>query len=214
MKNIIEILKGHGIEIAEDQTDAITKEVAENYKTVAEFDKKVSRLETERDGLQEQLKTANTSLEGFKGVDLESLKKEIADAKQKAIDAENEYKTKIAQRDYEDALKTGMGQYKFSSKAAKNSIFERVKGAELKCVEGKIIGLDDYINSLKEEDASAFVDDDNNDPGDGGNSGGRFTRKIETGGSGKKYTSRDEIMKIKSAKERQAAIAENYQLFQ
>lgn len=213
MKNIIEILKGHGIEIAEDQTDAITKEVAENYKTVAEFDKKVSRLETERDGLQEQLKTANTSLEGFKGVDLESLKKEIADAKQKAIDAENDYKAKIAQRDYEDALKTGMGQYKFSSKAAKNSIFERVKEAELKCVEGKIIGLDDYINSLKEEDASAFVDD-NNDPGNGGNSGGRFTKKIETGGSGKKYTSRDEIMKIKSAKERQAAIAENYQLFQ
>ena len=213
MKNIIEILKGHGIEIAEDQTDAITKEVAENYKTVAEFDKKVSRLETERDGLQEQLKTANTSLEGFKGVDLESLKKEIADAKQKAIDAENDYKAKIAQRDYEDALKTGMGQYKFSSKAAQNSIFERVKGADLKCVEGKIIGLDDYIKSLKEEDASAFVDD-NNDPGDGGNSGGRFTKKIETGGSGKKYTSRDEIMKIKSAKERQAAIAENYQLFQ
>lgn len=211
MKNIIEILKGHGIEIAEDQTEAITKEVAENYKTVAEFEKKVSRLETERDGLQEQLKTANTSLDGFKGVDLESLKKEIADAKQKAIDAENDYKSKIAQRDYDDALKTGMGQYKFSSKAAKSSIFERIKGADLKCVEGKIIGLDDYIKSLKEEDASAFIDDGDEDDG---NQGGRFTRKMETGGTGKKYTSRDEIMKIKSAKERQTAIAENYQLFQ
>ena len=41
MKNIIDILKGLGIEVPEDKASDLNKEVAENYKTVAEFDKKV-----------------------------------------------------------------------------------------------------------------------------------------------------------------------------
>lgn len=48
MKNINEILKDLGIEVPEDKTAELQKLVAENYKTVAEFDKKVGRVETER----------------------------------------------------------------------------------------------------------------------------------------------------------------------
>lgn len=209
MKNIIEILKSLNIEISEENAAAITKEVAENYKTIAEFDKKISKLETERDGLKTQLEVANNSLKGFEGVDVESLKTEIAEANKKAEEAKKDYEAKIAARDYEDALKTGMEQYKFSSKAAQRAMFHKVKEADLKCVEGNILGLDDYMKKLREEDATAFLDDE-----DDGEQPAKFTHKFENAGSGKKYTSRDEIMKIKSAKERQAAIAENYQLFQ
>ena len=46
MKNINEILKELGITVPEDKTAELQKLVAENYKTVAEFDKKVGRLET------------------------------------------------------------------------------------------------------------------------------------------------------------------------
>lgn len=208
MKNIIEILKGLNIEISEENAAAITKEVAENYKTIAEFDKKISKLETERDGLKDQLEIANNSLKGFEGVDVESLKTEVAEANKKVEEAKKDYEAKIAAREYEDALKTGMEQYKFSSKAAQRAMFHKVKEADLKCVEGNILGLDDYMKKLREEDATAFADDED------GEQPAKFTNKFGNAGSGKKYNSRDEIMKIKSAKERQAAIAENYQLFQ
>lgn len=210
MKNIIEILKGLNIEVSEENAEAITKAVAENYKTIAEFDKKTSRLETERDGLKEQLEVANNSLKGFEGVDVETLKKEIADANKKADDAKKDYEAKIAARDYDDALKTGMSKFRFSSKAAQKAMFQRIKEADLKCMEGKIIGLDDYIKTLKEEDAKAFL----NDEGEDEEPHAKFTGKFSNAGGDKQYNSREEIMKIKSAKERQAAIAENYQLFQ
>ncbi len=49
MKNIIEILKGLGIDVPEDKTAELNRLVSENYKTVAEFDKKVGKAETEQD---------------------------------------------------------------------------------------------------------------------------------------------------------------------
>lgn len=109
-------------------------------------------------------------------------------------------------REYDDALKAGMEQYKFSSNAAQRAMFHRVKKAGLKYVEGKIIGLDEYMTMLKVEDATAFADDEED--------GGEQPSKFKNAGSNKKYNSNDEIMGIKSAKERQAAIAENYQFFQ
>lgn len=55
MKNIFEILASLGIVIPEDKKQDITKQVAENYKTVAEFEKVKSRLEVELNGKVAQL---------------------------------------------------------------------------------------------------------------------------------------------------------------
>lgn len=52
MKDIVEILKDSGIEIAEDKTTDLRKAVAEHYKTINEVNKKVEKYE-------EQLNTAN-----------------------------------------------------------------------------------------------------------------------------------------------------------
>lgn len=90
MKNINEILKELGIEVPADKAAELTKQVAENYKTVAEFDKKVGRLETERDGLQSQLDTATESLKKFEGLDADALKNEVAEANKKAKEAEDQ----------------------------------------------------------------------------------------------------------------------------
>ena len=62
MKNIFEILAALGIVIPEDKKQDITKQVAENYKTVAEFEKVKSRLEVERDNYKDSLDTAQNSL--------------------------------------------------------------------------------------------------------------------------------------------------------
>lgn len=207
MKNINEILAELGIEVPEEKAEGLRKSVSENYKTVAEFDKRVSRLETERDGFREQLNTATESLKGFEGLDVEGMRTQLAEAQKKAKDAEDEYNRRLADRDFDEALKAEMSGYKFTSKAAEKAVWEQVKNAGLKAVNGKILGLNDFIESIKAGDEDAFVKDDDETPPPA-----KFTAPLGSGG-GKAYKSRDEIMKIKNTKERQAAIEANLDLF-
>ena len=51
--------------------------MAKNYKTIAEYDKKIKKVEAERDGYKEQLDTANETLKGFEGVDVEEMNKKL-----------------------------------------------------------------------------------------------------------------------------------------
>ena len=79
MKNIIDILKGLGIEVPEDKASDLNKEVAENYKTVAEFDKKVDKMQKEIDSVTERADKAEETLKGFEGKDLIQKQKDEAD---------------------------------------------------------------------------------------------------------------------------------------
>ncbi len=209
MQNIIDILKELGIEVPEDKTADLNKKVAENYKTVAEHTRKLEKAEADRDNYKSQFETAQETLKGFEGVDLNTMNQQLADYKKKAEDAEKEYNAKIAERDFEDALKTEMENYKFSSGAAKKAVMAQIREKGLKVSNGKILGLNDLFDQIKEEDASAFVDE--SDPNQNPNPA-RFTQRLQNQ-TGKTYNSKDEIMGIRDAGERQAAIAANPKYF-
>lgn len=210
MKNINEILKDLGITVPEDKDAELQKLVAENYKTVAEFDKKVGRLETERDGLQSQLDTAAETLKKFEGIDADQIKAELAAATKKAEDAEQSLKDQLEERDYNDALKACMAEVKFSSNAARDAILAKIRQQGLKRDGDKLLGFEDAIKAAREADPEAFAkeEDPNTLPA------AKVTTKLGGGQTGKKYNSKDEIMAIKDPSERQQAIAENMNLFQ
>lgn len=205
MQNITEILRAVGVELTEEQNTAVVKAVAENYKTIAEFDKKIGKLESERDGFKEQLDTATETLKGFEGIDKDAIETELANWKKKAEDAEKSFNERIYERDFNDALRDAMEGYNFSSNAAKNSVIAEVKAKGLKMEGGKILGLNDVMASIKEKDADAFIDEDA--------PRAKFTARMSGTPSGKKYASKEEIMKIKDARTRQDAIASNMDLF-
>lgn len=76
MKDIFAILTSKGYEIKEEDKDAIKKEIAENYKTIAEFDKKSKDISTKDDELKakedtiaEMKKQIETLEAGNKGID-------------------------------------------------------------------------------------------------------------------------------------------------
>lgn len=73
MKNIIDILKGLGIEVPEDKASDLNKEVAENYKTVAEFEKKVAKMQTEIDNATLRADNAEETLKGFEGKNFDEI---------------------------------------------------------------------------------------------------------------------------------------------
>jgi len=55
MQNIHEILKKYGVELPAESKSDFDKEVAANYKTIAEHEKKLGKVEGERDNYAEQL---------------------------------------------------------------------------------------------------------------------------------------------------------------
>lgn len=194
MKNIIDILKDNGIEVTDEQKTAINKAVSENYKTIAEHDKKVKKLEGERDDFQEKFETASETLKGFEGVDAEGMQKQINDYKEKMEQMEKEHKEELYARDFSDALDTAMEQYKFTSEYAKKSVMAEIKEAGLKLIDGKIIGLNDMVETIKGKDASAFVDEEAENLE---NNKAKFTNPLNGKKPGGK-PSMSELMKLKN----------------
>ena len=211
MQNIEAILAELGIEVPSDKKGDLTKKVSENYVTKAEHEKKIGKAETERDNWKSKAETAEETLKKFDGVDLETMQTELNTWKQKAETAEKDYEQKIYERDFSDALKTELESVKFSSDAAKRAVMSEIKESGLKLKDGKILGLSDLIGQIKERDASAFVDEKQEQARQ---QAARFTvpgTGRSTGGSG--TTTKKDIMSIKDPTERQAAIAENLSLF-
>lgn len=207
MQNIEAILKQFGLEIPKEQAEEFRKTFHENYKTVKDYEK----LETDRDKWKGQAETAEETLKKFDGVDLETMQTELNTWKQKAETAEKDYEQKIYERDFSDALKNELESVKFSSDAAKRAVMSEIKESGLKLKDGKILGLSDLIGQIKERDASAFVDEQQQKaqqqaarftvPGTGRSAGGTNGTTIA------------DIKAIKDPAERQAAIAKNLDLY-
>lgn len=210
MQKLIETLKSFGIEIPEDKQADVKKALSEHYKNAGEVSKTLAKVEGERDAWKDRAETAENTLKSFEGIDPESIKGELASWKQKAADAEKEYNDKIYERDFADALKAALEDVKFSSASAKKAVMADIKGAGLKLKDGKILGLNDLLEQMKKDDASAFVDDDQEQAEQ---SQARFTTSLSKNTPPGKMTKAD-IMNIKDAGERQAAIASNMSLFE
>lgn len=208
MKNINEILADFGLSVPEDKQEDFNSAFAANYKTVSEFEKKIGKTEADRDKWKEKAETAENTLKGFEGADIETMKNDLATWKKKAEDLEADYEKRIYERDFEDALKIGLDAHKFTSESAKRSIMAEIRDAGLKLKNGKILGLDDAIKQAKENDPGAFVDENKQHLED---QKAKFTDrlKIEPG----QKLSRDEIAKIKDPIKRQAYIAANIEQY-
>ena len=124
MKNIFEILAALGIVIPEDKKQDITKQVAENYKTVAEFEKVKSRLEVERDNYKDSLDTAQNSLKEFEGVDVKELNGKVAQLTADLAKKDTEYQAKISDMEFDATLDNAISASKARNvkalKASKN----------------------------------------------------------------------------------------------
>lgn len=182
--------------------------MAENGKDVNKAKKDFDTISADRDNWKNQAETAQNTLAKFDGIDPEKIDSEIADWKKKAKDAEEMYTAKIREREFEDALKTELDNVKFSSEAAKRSVMIDIKAAGLKLIDGKILGLKDLLEQMKEKDASAFVDESEENAK---NNMAKFTSQVNKNQQG--TLTKNDILSIKDATERQAAIAANINLF-
>lgn len=204
MKNIVEILKGLGVDVPADKEADLTKEVAENYKTVAEFDKKVAKMQGEIDKASERATAAEETLKGFEGKDFDAIIKD-RDSWQKKyeekIKADEEAREKAELDEAIDAaIKTAKGR---NAKA----IIAQLDMNAIKASKNRDKDIADAIKALSESTETAFLFE--TDPE---NSRAKFTAP-QTGSTGATVT-KESIMAIKDRTERINMIAQHRDLFE
>lgn len=157
---------GNGAKLSKEQIDGI---MSENGKDIEAAKSKFADYDT----VKTQLGEANKTIEGFKAMDIDGIKKAADDWKTKAETAEKDAAAKVAAMKMDQAIKDKMAGMKFTSELAKGAVVDKVKAAGLKLDDsGNLMGFDDIIKGLKESDAGAFVPDGKPKPQFGDSKGG------------------------------------------
>ena len=106
MKNIETILTEAGLTLTPEQTQAITKEVNANYKTISEVEKKDAKI----NALTEKVTATEEALKAFEGVDAEGMKSTIENLQKSLKDKDAEYAKALSDRDFNDILKESISK--------------------------------------------------------------------------------------------------------
>ncbi len=208
MVKVISELEKLGLKLTDEQKESIKKSMGEELYSKPELDKKVGKVEAERDTYKERAETAEETLKGFDGKDFDTITKERDEWKEKAERAEKDYSAKLAEREKDDLLKEACENIKFSSESAKKAIMADI-AASVSVKDGKLIGFGDLLEDAKKKDASAFVNEEQQHLEQ---NKAKFTTQ-QKNNTGETLT-KDQIMAMKDPAERQKAIRENIGLFQ
>ena len=200
MKNIHTILSEIGISIPDDKKADFDKAVAENYKTSAEFEKKVNRLSDDLEAEKKRADTAVETLKGFEGKDFDAITRDRDDWKKKHDDLEASHKKEQEEREFSAALEAAITESKGKNAKAITALLDMEK---LRSSKNQQADIKAALDTLRTESGYLFEDN-------GG--AARFTAQKATGTGGFAKT-REEIMNITDRAERRAAMAQNQHLF-
>ena len=200
MKNIHTILSEIGITIPEDKKAEFDKAVAENYKTSAEHEKKVTRLTDDLAAEKKRADNAVETLKGFEGKDFDSITRERDEWKKKHDEAVADYKRQQEDREFSSALENAISEAKGKNAKAIMALLDTEKLRGSRNMEKDIKSA---IEAVRTESGYLFEDN-----------GGKpqfSTNKSNPVNPGS--LTREDIMKIPDRAERRAAMAKNQHLF-
>jgi len=149
-----EFLKG--LDFDKETIDTI---MAEHGKMITESKESNTKLIEQLKAAQEALTTANAEIESYKGMDIEGVKKSAEDYKLKFEESEKTSAARIAEMEYDAALKDALAAEKFSSAYAKSGVISEIKAKKLPLENGAIMGLADALKTIRETNADAFTPD-------------------------------------------------------
>lgn len=108
MKDILKICADLGIELDDEAKKKIVAEVNENYKTINDYEKQKTKIES----LESTLAETKEALKKFDGVDADKLNAQIAELTKTIEDTKNDYESKIAERDFTDKIEKAISAAK------------------------------------------------------------------------------------------------------
>jgi len=165
-----EFLKNLGIEgLTDEVIEKIMKENGTDIEaTKAKTDKtqEIENLKTELKTTKETLDQANVQIKNFEGMDVAAKDKAIKEWETKYSDLEANAKTEreanentLKQQAYEFKLSEATGQLKFPNELTKKAFMNELKSKNLPLEGEKILGFDDYIKEIGEQNPGMFITD-------------------------------------------------------
>lgn len=148
--SLFELLAKHGIEVPEEKKQGLETEFSESYREAQEF----KELNTELEGVKGQLSQANEQIAGFKELDIEGVKQKAAEWEQKYNQAAENSAREIEQLKFDFALDRELTKAQARNPKAVKALLDR---DALKYDKGKIIGLEEQLETLKKKEDSAFL---------------------------------------------------------
>lgn len=155
MKNIIDICKDFGIEIPADKQTEFNKSVAENYKTIAEHEKKVNRLNDDLAAEKKRADDAVETLKGFEGKDFDAITKERDEWKKKHEDAVVAYQKEQEEREFNESLASAISEAKGKNQKAILALLDLEK---LKSSKNQQSDVKSALEALRAESGYLFED--------------------------------------------------------
>ncbi|MBS5138886.1 MAG: phage scaffolding protein [Clostridium sp.] len=148
--SLFELLAKHGIEVPEEKKQGLETEFSESYREAQEF----KELNTELEGIKGRLSQANEQIAGFKELDIEGVKQKAAEWEQKYNQAAENSAREIEQLKFDFALDRELTKAQARNPKAVKALLDR---DALKYDKGKIIGLEEQLETLKKNEDSAFL---------------------------------------------------------
>ena len=148
--SLFELLAKHGIEVPEEKKQGLETQFSESYREAQEF----KELNTELEGIKGQLSQANEQIAGFKELDIEGVKQKAAEWEQKYNQAAENSAREIEQLKFDFALDRELTKAQARNPKAVKALLDR---DALKYDKGKIIGLEEQLETLKKGEDSAFL---------------------------------------------------------
>jgi len=181
---------GEGVKLSKEIIDRI---LDENGRDLEGQKATVTALTTERDGLKSQLDDANKTIQSYKDMDIEGVKKAASDWETKYNTDTQKLKDDLEAVKYGHAVEKAVSGLSFTSESAKKAFISDLTSRQLMLEDGKLLGLEDFTKTYREADPGAFTpEDDGKTPvitrgGTGGNlMGGNDALRAAFGLSDKK----------------------------
>lgn len=137
--------------------EVIDKLMDLNGNSIEELKKENEKLRTEKEGLETQLTEANSKIEGFKEIDIDKIRAEVDEWKEKYETDTKNLKDSLTQKDYDYKVNELTNNLRFSSNSAKRTFIEDLKEKGLKLENNNLLGFDDFVKSYQETDPEAFI---------------------------------------------------------
>ena len=201
MKSMIDICKEFGVEIPAEKHAEFNKVVAENYKTIAEHEKKVNRLTDDLNAEKKRADDAVETLKGFEGKDFDAITRDRDEWKRKHDDEVAKHKKEQEDREFNTSLESAITDAKGKNAKAIMALLDldKLRGSknqekDIKAALESVRTDNEYLFEAVDGPPARF-----DDSGSKGNPAGKMTMK--------------EIMAIKDPVERQKQIGQNLSLF-
>lgn len=135
--------------------DQISFVMSENGKDIEKFKAENETNKTELKSVKEQLKSANETIESYKNMNIEDIKKSADDYKAKFEQSENERKSEIEKLKLTHAIDNAL-----TKAGAKNlnAVKATLDLSNVKLDGDKLLGFDDLLKNSKEQDSYLYDD--------------------------------------------------------